>query len=188
MNTENAPAESTEPATAPDSAQAAPVADSATDTATVLASTPVEPAETSDRPAASAPASEHPPAEGGAGLAPDTSELEQKIAELEARAETQAAKIETARKDARRAYLERLNVKASYHGWAPDVDPFTDEGKAALAKWADDHPEVCMPSAPPVPEFDGSAIEASKNPNAVLFSLSEYAESKAQLKRSLGRG
>jgi len=56
------------------------------------------------------------------------------------------------RKEARAQSLDKLGVLPAYRDWAPDVDPRTAEGAAAIEEWAKIHPEVVkQASGAPVP-------------------------------------
>ena len=77
----------------------------------------------------------------------DNDALKKLLDEQQAQIDKQATDLATARAAARQTHLQHLGVKGKFHNIAPDADPFTDEGKAALEEWATDNPELCDAAA-----------------------------------------
>jgi hypothetical protein len=112
---------------------------------------------------------------------PPAPEPDPRIAENEARLAKMSDQIEKQRKAARDNALDALGVLAKYRGLAPDVDPFTDEGKASLEKFAAEHPEILSARPRRVPEFDAAKWQKSRSPH--LVSVDKIRESKAILRK-----
>ena len=97
----------------------------------------------------------------------DRSELGDQLRELELRNDELAKALETEttrqRQSARELAAADLGVLPAYRKFVPDdIDARTAEGRAALEKWAQAHPEVMAPRAEPVRVE--IKIEGVKNP------------------------
>ena len=63
----------------------------------------------------------------------------ERVAALEARlAEAEGSALAESRARA----LATLGIRDKFHGYAPDADPRTADGRAALERWAQDNPEL----------------------------------------------
>jgi hypothetical protein len=70
----------------------------------------------------------------------------------------------------RDSLLSGLNVLEKYRSYAPEVDPFTDEGKQALENWAKENPELLASRPQPVVNVDTSKFkEKMRSPHLVDF-------------------
>lgn len=97
----------------------------------------------------------------------DRAELGDQLRELELRNDELAKALETEttrqRQSARELAAADLGVLPAYRKFVPDdIDARTAEGRAALEKWAQAHPEVMAPRAEPVRVE--IKIEGVKNP------------------------
>ena len=113
--------------------------------------------------------------------APQTPAPDPRIAENEAKLAKMGEQLEKQRKAARDNALDSLGVLPKYRALAPDVDPFTDDGKAALERFAADHPEILRARPNRVPEFDAAKWSKAQSPH--LVSVDKIRESKAILRR-----
>jgi len=74
----------------------------------------------------------------------------EKQAERVAALESRIAESESAALAAERARaLSTLGIRDKFHGFAPDGDPRTEEGRTALERWAQDNPELRKAAASP---------------------------------------
>lgn len=134
-----------------------------------------------------APAAEQPPA-----AAPQTSDervrlLEARVAELTAKQGQHAASLAQQRAADIDRVLGGLGVRAQYRKFAPaDVDPTTDAGKAALEKWAEEHPHlVDHAAAPSTPDIDLAGFDTE--PEVMGIGKEAFAAGLADVERFAAR-
>lgn len=103
-------------------------------------------------------------------------ELEAVIANLQQSIETNAAQIDVNKAAMRNQLLESLGVIEKYKSFAPDVDPFTDEGKAELETWAKENTELLAARKSQPVEVDTSKVKKNmRSPHLVDFA--KFAQS-----------
>jgi len=97
-------------------------------------------------------------------------DLEAVIAGLQSNIESNKSQIEINKSAMRDSLLSGLNVLEKYRSYAPEVDPFTDEGKQALENWAKENPELLASRPQPVVNVDTSKFkEKMRSPHLVDF-------------------
>lgn len=104
------------------------------------------------------------------------------------RLEQVEARMKAAETAMRSEVLERLGVKDKFRAYAPAADPFTQQGKSALEKWAQANPELChsaIQGPPPAPT--AAELERDLGPGARLISPDEYARGLRDIERRFGR-
>jgi len=98
-------------------------------------------------------------------------ELESVISELQKNMNATDDEVATHRASMKDSLLARLNVIDKYRSFAPDVDPFTDEGKQTLEAWAADNPEILAVRPQPVVDVDTDKLKTNmRSPHLVDFS------------------
>ena len=98
-------------------------------------------------------------------------ELEAVISELQKNVTATDGEVATHRASMKDSVLARLNVIDKYRSFAPDVDPFTDDGKQQLEAWAADNPEILASRPQPVVDVDTDKLKTNmRSPHLVDFS------------------
>ncbi len=138
-----------------------------------------EAADTAPPAAPPAPANEREIGEDAAQLAATLGEIEALRAQIEALQSTQAdeaAQLKRHEAAMRDTLLSKLGVMDKYRGYAPPVDPFTDEGRAELERWAADNSELTDARPAALPPVDVDAMKGRlKSPH--LVDLASFAKS-----------
>ena len=97
-------------------------------------------------------------------------DLEAVIAGLQNNIEANKGQIEVNKAAMRESVLSGLHVLDKYRSFAPDVDPFTEEGKQALETWAKENPELLAKRPKQVVDVDtGKFKEKMRSPHLVDF-------------------
>lgn len=116
-----------------------------------------------------------PEAEDG-GRAGEIEALKAQIDALKSAQEGSAEQLTRHAQAMRETLLGKLGVMDKFKGYAPDVDPFTDDGRAKLESWAAENPELLEARPASAPAIDVEALKKSvKSPH--LVDLNSYIKS-----------
>ena len=97
-------------------------------------------------------------------------ELEALIADLQGKSSNIESEMANNRQAMRNSVLDGLGVLGKYRQYAPEVDPFTDDGRAALEAWATENPELLSARPTPVVEVDTEKVKSNmRSPHLVDF-------------------
>ena len=97
-------------------------------------------------------------------------ELEAVIAGLKDSLDGTDAKVATHREAMKASVLDGLHVLPKYRDFAPDVDPFSEDGRKALETWAADNPELLNVRPSPVVDVDTDKLKGKmRSPHLVDF-------------------
>ena len=107
---------------------------------------------------------------------PDISALEAQIQALQEAQKQSASTLEKHEQAMRDTLLSKLGVLEKYRQFAPTVDPFSDEGRAALEQWAQNNVELLEARPSAVPEVDLDQFK-SKMRSPHLVDLASFNKS-----------
>lgn len=97
-------------------------------------------------------------------------DLEALIADLQGKQDGIESEMATNRTAMRNTILDGLGVIDKFKRFAPDADPFTDEGRAALEAWASENPELLSARPAPVVDVDTDKVKSNmRSPHLVDF-------------------
>ena len=112
-------------------------------------------------------------------------ELRGKFEKAGAAQEEHAARLEKQAAAMRSTLMEKLGIKSKFQSYAPDVDPFTADGREKLETWATDHPELCESKAP-TPE-PGTMSDVKDKPGAWMIPSTEVLQNGLRSLKALER-
>jgi|6_EtaG_2_1085325.scaffolds.fasta_scaffold06614_4 hypothetical protein len=96
--------------------------------------------------------------------------LEAMVSELRKSIDATDGQVSIHRSAMMDSILTGLNVLDKYKSFAPVVDPFTDEGKQTLEKWAAANPEILAARLSPSIEIDTTKLKSDmRSPHLVDF-------------------
>tara|TARA_R100000808_G_scaffold22990_1_gene50487 strand:+ start:598 stop:1128 length:531 start_codon:yes stop_codon:yes gene_type:complete len=115
-------------------------------------------------------------ASDGGDSGADLAELQAQIEALKSAQDASNLQLKKHTSAMRETLLAKLGVMEKFRGYAPDVDPFSDDGRSKLEAWARENTELLESRPSSAPDVDVEALK-SKIRSPHLVDLNSFVKS-----------